>query len=639
MQYVHHSENNALERIPTLVFTDEKRGSLWAAEQIIEQIRASEQEKGFCTLALPTGSTPVKVYEYLVDFYQKGQVSFRNAHVFMLDEYFPISPDNRQSFYYFLQTRLCGKVDLPADHFHHLRGDVPVEEVREQVQAYEQAIQAFGGIDLMLLGIGDNGHIAFNEPGSHVDSTTRRVVLSSRTRLQNARYFTDQNVPYTALSMGIGTILASKKILLMAFSKTKAEIIRRTVEEKVTDEVPASALQLHANARVVLDLNTSVLLTRFQAPWLGGYCDWNMPMMKKAIVKMALDCKKPILSLTQQDYEKYGLQDLVVYKKDVFTANLEVFYSLRDSITGWPGGKPSPLPNHPERSSPFPKKVLIFSPHPDDDIISMGGTFMRLHDQGHEVHVAYQTSGNIAVTDEFVLRFLDFSLAVGHELSQPTVPIEQLIDEAKTYIANKRSIGARDSLRIRTVRGLIRRCEARAACRYVGIPEERIHFQNLPFYESGTIEKKPVGEQDIRQTIDLLNLIQPQQIYCAGDLSDPHGTHKTCLDIITQAIYRLQQSRTPWLEHCWVWMYKGAWQEWDIDEIEMAVPMSPDQLLKKRFGIFIHQSQKDIVPFQGEDKREFWQRAEDRNRNTANLYAALGLTHYTAIEGFVRWHF
>jgi glucosamine-6-phosphate deaminase len=312
---------------------------------------------------------------------------------------------------------------------------------------------------------------------------------------------------------------------------------------------------------------------------------------------------------------------------------------LRDSITGWPGGKPGAfIPNHPERSEIQPKRCVIFSPHPDDDIISMGGTFMRLHDQGHEVHVAYQTSGNIAVTDEFVTRFLDFAVGFEDMFGIDNHKSEEVLSEAQAFLSHKRKNQV-DTPAIRAIKGLIRRCEAKATCRYVGLSDERAHFLNLPFYETGTIEKKPWSEEDVTITMELLRKLKPHQIYCAGDLADPHGTHKVCLDVIFESVNRLKDAGDEWLKDCWIWLYKGAWQEWEIDEIEMAIPMSPDQVLKKRFGIFIHQSQKDMVPFQGSDSREFWQRAEERNNNTANLYAQLGMTQYAAMEAFVRWKF
>jgi glucosamine-6-phosphate deaminase len=380
-------------------------------------------------------------------------------------------------------------------------------------------------------------------------------------------------------------------------------------------------------------------LTRFKSPWLTGECEWTPAIVRKAVVNMALKLEKPILSLTNSDYNDNALSDLLVEKGDAYEINLQVFYSLRDSITGWPGGKPGQGQTaRAERSIPYPKRVLIFSPHPDDDIISMGGSFMRLHDQGHQVHVAYQTSGNIAVTDEFVTRFLDF--AVGFEVLAgiDSKTSSQILQNSTRFLAAKKASDI-DTPEIRAIKGLIRRCEARATCHYVGISDANIHFMNLPFYETGAIEKKPMSEEDVRLTMELLREIKPHQVYGAGDLADPHGTHKVCLDILFESLRRLKEAGEPWVKDCWVWLYKGAWQEWDISEIEMAIPMSPDQVLKKRFGIFIHQSQKDMVPFQGSDSREFWQRAEDRNAATADLYAQLGLTRYAAMEAFVRWNF
>jgi glucosamine-6-phosphate deaminase len=389
----------------------------------------------------------------------------------------------------------------------------------------------------------------------------------------------------------------------------------------------------------VLDEMAATELTRNKSPWLTGEIEWDSKMIKKAVVNMALKLKKPVLSLTNNDYNEFGLGDLIVEEGDAYEINLQVFYLLRDSITGWPGGKPETnLPTHPERSTPYPKKILILSPHPDDDIISMGGTFQRLHEQGHDVHVAYQTSGNIAVTDEFVTRFLDFAVGFEEIAGGNSDKTEKIFDEVRSYLSRKKKNEV-DTSQIRAIKGLIRQCEAKATCRYVGIAEENIHFQNLPFYETGTIEKKPMGEEDVLLTMELLRKIKPHQVFAAGDLADPHGTHKVCLDVVLEALRRIKEAKEDWIKDCWLWLYKGAWEEWKIEEIEMAVPMSPDQVLKKRYGIFIHQSQKDMVPFQGSDSREFWQRAEERNATTANLYAQLGLTHYAAMEAFVRWKY
>jgi glucosamine-6-phosphate deaminase len=501
-------------------------------------------------------------------------------------------------------------------------------------------IEDAGGIDLQILGIGNNGHIGFNEPGSGIYSRTRLITLDNSTRIANAYEFANiSEVPRLAITMGIGEIMKAKKIVLMAWGSSKAPVIKQSVEDDDTESVPASLLQNHDDVTFYVDSSAASELTRFKSPWLTGDCDWTPKMIKKAVVNMALKLKKPVLSLTNSDYNEYGLSDLLVEEGDAYEINLKVYYMLRDSITGWPAGKPKAnIPTHPERSEPYPKRCLIFSPHPDDDIISMGGTFQRLHDQGNDVHVAYQTSGNIAVTDEFVTRFLDFTVGFEAIAGIDTNKSDKILVEARKFIARKKSNQV-DTQIIRSIKGLIRQCEAKATCRYVGIKEENIHFQNLPFYETGAIEKKPMSEKDVKLTIELLREIKPHQVYCAGDFADPHGTHIVCFNVVLEALRRIKSAGDSWINDCWLWLYKGAWQEWNIEEIEMAIPMSPDQVLKKRFGIFIHQSQKDMVPFQGSDSREFWQRAEERNAATANLYADLGLTHYAAMEAFVRWHY
>ncbi|OYZ51625.1 MAG: glucosamine-6-phosphate deaminase [Bacteroidetes bacterium 24-39-8] len=539
-----------------------------------------------------------------------------------------------------MHRHLFSHVDILPENINLPAGTGSKDDVKHFCQEYENKIEEAGGIDLQILGIGGNGHIGFNEPGSSIFSKTRMVNLENSTRLANSYEFQNiSKVPRRAVTMGISTILKSRRILLMAWG-SKANIVAKSVEGNVTEQIPASILQQHNDCSFVIDELASSELTRIKSPWLTGECIWTTKMIKRAVINLALKLGKPVLSLNTVDYNENGLSDLLVEKGDAYEINLQVFYLLRDSITGWPGGKPGAIiPTHPERSAPHPKRCLIFSPHPDDDIISMGGTFMRLHDQGHEVHVAYQTSGNIAVTDEFVTRFIDFAVGFEDMFGIDNQKSQSILSSARDFIASKQKNQV-DTSEIREIKGLIRRCEAKATCRYVGLPDDsRAHFQNLPFYETGTIDKKPMGEEDVENTMALLRKIQPHQIYCAGDLADPHGTHKVCLDIVFESMRRLKAAGDAWVKDCWVWLYKGAWQEWDISEIEMANPMSPDQVMKKRFGIFIHQSQKDSVPFQGSDSREFWQRAEDRNANTANLYAALGLTKYAAMEAFVRWHY
>lgn len=630
---------DSFEKIPVKIFATPKDGAVYAAQQIATLIRAKHTANQSCVLGLATGSTPINLYAELVRMHREEGLSFKNVTTFNLDEYYPLERDALQSYLSFMNRHLFDHVDINPANVHIPNGELPKEAIKAHGIAYENLIETSGGIDLQVLGIGSNGHIGFNEPGSSLFSKTRLVTLDNSTRMANSSEFQNiSQVPRMALTMGISTILKAKRVLLMAWGN-KAAVVSKSVEGQMTEQIPASILQQHNDCTFIVDELAASELTRIKSPWLTGDIEWTPKMIKRAVINMALKLQKPVLSLSPNDYNENGLGDLLVEKGEAYDINLQVFYLLRNSITGWPGGKPDGIRGtHPERSEPYPKRVVIFSPHPDDDIISMGGTFMRLHDQGHEVHVAYQTSGNIAVTDEFATRFLDFAVGFEAMFDIDNNKSQAVLTEARTYLATKK-INQPDSPEIRAIKGLIRRCEAKATCRYVGLTEDRAHFQNLPFYETGTIEKKPMSEADVVLTMALLRELKPQQIFCAGDLADPHGTHKVCLDVVFESMKRIKNAGDEWVKDCWVWLYKGAWQEWDLDEIEMAIPMSPAQVMKKRFGIFIHQSQKDMVPFQGNDAREFWQRAEDRNGNTANIYAQLGLTRYAAMEAFVRWHY
>lgn len=630
---------DSFEKIPVKIYQNAETGSAFVAAEIAKLIREKAAANQPCVLGMATGGTPIDLYAELVRMHREEGLSFKNVITFNLDEYYPIEKNAYQSYWSFMHRHLFDHVDIDPSNIHIPNGSWPKDEIKKYCAEYESKMEKAGGVDLQILGIGLNGHIGFNEPGSSIYSRTRLVNLQNTTRIANTYEFENiSKVPRLAITMGIGNILKAKRIILMGWGQ-KAAIIARAVEGDVTEQIPASILQQHEDCTFVIDEAAATELTRIKSPWLTGDCEWTPQMIKRAVVHMALKVNKSVLSLTSNDYLENGLSDLLVEKGDAYEINLQVYYMLRDSITGWPAGKPGAhIPAHPERSEPHPKRCVIFSPHPDDDIISMGGTFMRLHDQGHEVHVAYQTSGNIAVTDEFVTRFLDFAVGFEAMFGIDNHKSQEILSAARNYISGKQK-DQRDSNEIRAIKGLIRRCEATATCRYVGLTEDRCHFMNLPFYETGTIDKKPMGEEDVVLTMELLRKLKPHQVYCAGDLADPHGTHKVCLEVIFESLRRIKAAGDEWVKDCWVWLYKGAWQEWDIAEIEMAIPMSPDQVMKKRFGIFIHQSQKDMVPFQGSDSREFWQRAEDRNGNTANLYAALGMTKYAAMEAFVRWHY
>ena len=549
-----------------------------------------------------------------------------------------MEPDSVQSYVRFMKEQLFDQIDIPVTNYHLPDGTLPIEKIPEFCKDYEDKIEKLGGLDFHLLGIGRNGHIGFNEPGSLINSKTRLMTLDINTKIDAAVDFGGlAKVPKKAITLGIDKIMQAKRIVLLAWGEHKAESVARAVEGQVTSDIPASYLQQHTNATFILDETAAALLTRIKTPWLVDSVTWDRKMIKKAVTHLSLHLEKPVLKLTNKDYNENGLSDLLSLYGQAYEINIEVFNYLQHTISGWPGGKPNADDtNRPERAFPAKKKVIIFSPHPDDDIISMGGTFQRLQDQGHEVHVAYQTTGNIAVADDEALRFAEFVVDFNEKFESVNTKANKIYKDAVRFLKNKKD-SELDIDAVRQIKGLIRKGEAKNTCRFVGIKKEHAHFLEMPFYETGTIRKKPLAEIDIQLIIDLIDTVQPHQIYAAGDLADPHGTHKVCLDAIFEAISRIKHRE--YMKNCWVWLYKGAWAEWDIDQIEMAVPMSPDQVFKKRMGIFKHQSQKDGVVFQGDDSREFWQRAEDRNRGTAQIYNKLGLAEYEAMEAFVRWKF
>ena len=631
-------------RLPVQLYADSEAASAAVAAQIAAIIRARAAEGRPCVLGLATGSSPTRVYEELVRLHREDGLSFQNVVSFNLDEYYPMAPGSLQSYVRFMREYLFDHVDIKPENVHIPDGTVPEAEVAVFCQRYEEQIRTAGGIDLQLLGIGRTGHIGFNEPGSGPASRTRLITLDHVTRTDAAAdFYGEENVPRRALTMGVGTILEARQIVLLAWGEGKAAVVKRMVEGEVSDSVPATYLQRHPAVQVVLDEAAGAELTTRKTPWLRGLpCNWHEPaLVRKAVTGLARTVSKPILKLTDEDYNENGLSELLAQSGPTYGLNIRVFNELQHTVTGWPGGKPNADDSsRPERAAPFPKRVLIFSPHPDDDVISMGGTLLRLVDQGHEVHVAYQTSGNIAVFDDEAIRFAEFVADYDHAFRLPSdEPAEELYHRVAEFLKTKQP-GQVDSAEVQQIKGLIRRGEAKSALRYAGLdPDTRAHFQDLPFYETGRVRKKPLGDEDLRLTMELLNRIQPHQIYAAGDLSDPHGTHRVCLAAIFESLRRLKASGTPWLDGCWVWLYRGAWQEWDVDQIEMAVPLSPQELTRKRRALFKHQSQKDRPLFPGADQREFWQRSEARNRTTAKVYDELGLPEYEGIEAFVRWKF
>lgn len=626
------------EKIPTAIYDENSIASAAVAREIAELIREKEKSGKKAVLGLATGSTPVGVYDELIRLHEEEGLSFKNVITFNLDEYYPMEPDSFQSYVRFMNEHLFQHIDIPEDQIHIPDGTLKEENVADFCERYEESIRKAGGLDIQLLGIGRTGHIGFNEPGSRPDSETRMITLDKITRTDAASdFFGEEYVPRRAITMGVGTILKARKIILMAWGEGKASIIRETVEGEVTENIPASYLQNHENTTIVLDEAASEKLKRINTPWLLTTCEWDDKLIRKAVVWLCQEVDKPILKLTDENYNENGMADLITSKGPAYNINIRIFNELQHTITGWPGGKPNADDSRrPERRKPFPKRAVIFSPHPDDDVISMGGTLIRLVDHGHDVHIAYQTSGNIAVFDDDVIRFADFVLDYMEAFDMKEEKADTLFRKINDYLKSKEP-GQVDSPEIKKIKGLIRRGEAKAGGRYCGVPEENMHFLDLPFYETGRVKKKPLSDDDVKITVDLLREIKPHQIYAAGDLSDPHGTHRVCLRAVFEALDIVKQDE--WAKDCWVWLYRGAWQEWDVNEIEMAVPISPIELKRKRRAIFKHQSQKDRPLFPGSDAREFWQRSEDRNRGTAEVYDSLGLAEYEAIEGFVRYPF
>ena len=624
------------ENIGTVVYENSVIASKSVASEIAGLIREKQAQNQLCVLGLATGSSPKSLYAELVRLHKEEGLSFKNVVSFNLDEYYPMEPDSINSYVRFMKELLFNHIDILSENVHIPDGTLSKEAIADYCSNYETKIEELGGLDLQILGIGGNGHIGFNESGSLQNSKTRLVALDHITRVAASNDFSGlNNTPRTAITLGVKKIMEAKRVILMAWGEGKSNIIKASVEGSVTNLVPASFLQEHHNTTFVLDKAAASKLTRINTPWLVEKVNWTDTLIRKAVLGLAMHLKKPILMLTDADYIENGMSDLLADLGPAYDINIKIFNKLQNTITGWPGGKPNADDSkRPERAEPAKKRVLIFSPHPDDDIISMGGTFKRLHEQGHEVHIGYQTSGNIAVADDEALRFASFVCDYNDKFGIKSIEADNIYKESLRFLQNKKNSEI-DIPEVRNIKGLIRKGEAQSTCYFIGLPDSQIHFMELPFYETGTIEKKPLGEKDIQITMDLIEKIKPHQIYAAGDLADPHGTHKVCLDAVFEAVKRLKTK--DFMKDCWVWLYRGAWQEWGIDEIEMAVPMGPDQVLEKRKAIFKHQSQKDGVVFQGSDSREFWQRAEDRNRETADLYHQLGLSHYAAMEAFVRW--
>ncbi|MGN5955460.1 glucosamine-6-phosphate deaminase [Sphingobacterium lactis] len=631
-------EETRFEKVPVTVYPTQGEASIQVAQRIAKIITDKQAKGEKAVLGLATGATPVKVYKELVRMHKEG-LSFNNVVTFNLDEYYPMQPTAEQSYVVFMNKNLFDHIDIPKENINIPDGTLAPEDVQAYCMAYEQKISSLGGLDIQILGIGRTGHIGFNEPGSAPNSGTRLVTLDDLTRRDASRDFGGkENVPTKAITMGVGTIFKAKEIVLMAWNEKKAEIVKKAVEGEISSDIPATYLQMSDNVEFILDQDAASALTRFNLPWLAHDVVWEATLVKKAVVWLSLHLDKAILKLTDDDYNNNGMAQLITEQGPAYSINIRIFNELQRTITGWPGGKPGvDDSNRPERAEPAHKNVILFSPHPDDDVISMGGTFIRLADQGHNVHVAYQTSGNTAVWDDDVLRYLEFVQDFAVAVEDDNGVTRKIYDDAREFFKIKKPNQVDPEI-IRTVKGLIRKGEAIAGARFVGLPDQNIHFMDLPFYDRGKFSKEVDFEDDIQQTMELLRQVKPQQVFAAGDFADPHGTHKVCFDILLEALIRLRKT-DEWTKDCWLWLYRGAWHEYPIHEIEMAVPLSPQEVKRKRLAIFKHQSQKDLPVFPGDDPREFWVRAEDRTSETAGLYHQLGLANYEAIEAFVRWKF
>ena len=628
------------EKIDTEIYDDEIQGSKQVAREIAQIILQKQSQNQQCVLGLSGGSSPLNVYDELVKMHVKEGLSFKDVIVFNVTEFYPLTDKKQHSNSRIIQEYLLNKVDFRKENFHTLIPASNNKKINEFCYQYEEQIKSYGGLDYVLVSVGLVGNLAYNEPGSNIGSKTRLMLLDDQSRSDLKQFYNNvSDIPSYGFTIGLSTMMNAGQVTLLAWGEHKSAILKKVIEEKADDNVPASLLQLHKNAKVAMDVSAAEMLTRLSEPWLVGSCDWTNQLTRRAIVWLCEKTGKPILKLTNKDYNQHGLDELLVKYGSAYDVNIQIFNDLQHTITGWPGGKPNADDsNRPERALPYPKRVLVFSPHPDDDVISMGGTFQRLKDQQHDVHVAYQTSGNIAVGDEEVIRYVSLMKNLNAKYKNCNDEIDTKLNEVLDLLLQP---GTENSQQINKdllfIKGQIRREEARSACRFVGLKPENVHFLDLPFYETGQVKKGNLSEADVNIVMDLIKSVNPHQIFVAGDLADPHGTHKVCLNAVLAAIDELKP--TGLLDECRVWMYRGAWAEWEIDHIEMAVPISPEQLRNKRNSILRHQSQMESAPYLGNDERLFWQRSEDRNRATANLYQNLGLASYEAIEAFVEYKF
>ncbi|CAA9374184.1 MAG: Glucosamine-6-phosphate deaminase / domain similar to N-acetylglucosaminyl-phosphatidylinositol de-N-acetylase [uncultured Gemmatimonadetes bacterium] len=603
------------ERVPVRILEHDQIAHTLAT-RIAEVIRAKNAEGRPAVLGLATGSTPIGIYRELIRMHRDEGLDFSNVVSFNLDEYYPMEPDSIHSYHRYMWENLFEHINIPRENVNIPRGSLPREQVEEHCRAYEQAIAALGGIDFQLLGIGKTGHIGFNEPGSGVESRTRLIALDTVTRRDAAAdFFGEDNVPTEAITMGVASILQAREIALIATGEHKAIIIQRAVEGEPDPDIAATYLQNHRKATFYLDPAAAAELTRVKTPWVVGEVRWDRELEIRAVIWLSQATGKSILKLDNDDYREHHLSSLLARYRTAGPLNGEVFNSLISKVRG-------------KSKLPQGKRIIVFSPHPDDDVISMGGILNKLHQNENDIVVAYQTSGNIAVFDHEVRRYMDFLRRFGRDFDLGDGGIESLTARIEDFLDSKHP-GQVDIDEVLKIKQRIREAEAVSGIETFGMRREQACFLNLPFYQTGKVRKDAIGPRDVAITLELLEDVHPELIFVAGDLSDPHGTHRMCLEAVERALEQYSGEPPE------VWYYRGAWQEWPVSEADVLVPLSEDELRHKILAIFKHQSQKDRAPFPGQDEREFWQRVEERNTSTARMVDSLGLPEYYAMEAYV----
>ncbi|MDQ8205219.1 glucosamine-6-phosphate deaminase [Pelagicoccus sp. SDUM812003] len=625
-----NGELQAFERIPVEIYPDATKAVATVAAEIATAIRERQAAGRDFVLGLATGSTPVPLYKELIRLHREDGLSFSNVITFNLDEYFPIGHEHPESYHRFMKEQLFDYIDIPEERIHVPSGEVGRDDVFAACQAYEEAIAAAGGIDMQILGIGRTGHIGFNEPGSGMRSRTRLVTLDRLTKLDAARDFLgEHNVPRYAVTMGVGTIMDARSLVLLAWGRSKAEVIKQAVEGEPRDSLPASFLQAHPSARFVLDEASASELTRNRQPWRVGFPDWTPELSRKAIAELSLSLDKPLLKLVDKDYQENGLSELVTEQGPAYGLNIRIFNELQHTITGWPGGKPDADDTYrPERAQPARKRVLVLSPEPQDDVLAMAGTLSRLAAHGHDITVAYQTSGSLGVPDEEARWAAE--LIVEASRGEEAVLAKRVLLEL-----DEKGAFDQDTKQLREFKAYIRRNEARAALQRCGVDLSCIRFLDLPFYENGRYRQFQVGEADVSELEKLLRRSMPHQVYATGSDADPSSVSAKGFEVFRCALERLRGEA--WVEDCYVWLYRSDGREWAAHQTEMSVPCSPDELKIKAQAIYQHRSQRSQVPVLDEEQTEAWEQAIARNRQTATTYDRFGLAEYEAIECFVRW--